>query len=239
MRKYDTSIPNLMYLFSGEYQPQARSSHAVNDVLRFVHAQDAASGSMHRRVLSVMLDAIAQGELKAGEMIRDHEWAEAFIASRTPVREAVQQLEGMGLLEVSPARYTRLRSYTSGDAVVEVNDWITLHQALIAVVAGYPPNGLIGRLGDIRSQPSAYEEEDRARRTNFDFFDAVRSAIPNSAIVLGAKAAAYRLRLAEPALEGRVGDYSALHDAVIHSLSCRDRSGAYRAFEDWSPMVFA
>ena len=53
-------------------------------------------------------EAIVDGTLAPGERLRDHELAEWLGVSRTPVREALQRLERVGLVEVSPHRYTRV-----------------------------------------------------------------------------------------------------------------------------------
>lgn len=53
-------------------------------------------------------EAILDGRLPPGERLRDHELADWLGVSRTPVREALQRLERVGLVEVSPNRYTRV-----------------------------------------------------------------------------------------------------------------------------------
>lgn len=53
-------------------------------------------------------EAILDGRLAPGERLRDQELAEWLGVSRTPVREALQRLERVGLVEVSPHRYTRV-----------------------------------------------------------------------------------------------------------------------------------
>ena len=49
-------------------------------------------------------EAILDGSLAPGERLRDHDLAEWLGVSRTPVREALQRLERVGLVEVSPHR---------------------------------------------------------------------------------------------------------------------------------------
>lgn len=53
-------------------------------------------------------EAILDGRLAPGERLRDQDLAEWLGVSRTPVREALQRLERIGLVEVSPHRYTRV-----------------------------------------------------------------------------------------------------------------------------------
>lgn len=47
-------------------------------------------------------------ELEPGQKIRDVELADSFEVSRTPIREALKQLELEGLVETRPASHTRI-----------------------------------------------------------------------------------------------------------------------------------
>jgi DNA-binding GntR family transcriptional regulator len=51
---------------------------------------------------------ILEGPLEPGEIIRDAQIARALGVSRTPVREALLRLQAEGLIETSPARWTRV-----------------------------------------------------------------------------------------------------------------------------------
>jgi DNA-binding GntR family transcriptional regulator len=53
-------------------------------------------------------DAIVDGDLGPGEIIRDGELAERIGLSRTPVREALARLADEGLVETKPHAYTRV-----------------------------------------------------------------------------------------------------------------------------------
>ncbi|GAA3654628.1 GntR family transcriptional regulator [Microbacterium marinilacus] len=56
--------------------------------------------------------AIIDGTLEQGERIRDAELAERLNVSRMPIREALQRLERIGLIEMMPSRYTRVTEVT-------------------------------------------------------------------------------------------------------------------------------
>lgn len=56
--------------------------------------------------------AIVDGRLRAGDRLRDVELAALMGISRTPVREALQRLERIGLVEVAANRYTRVAPLT-------------------------------------------------------------------------------------------------------------------------------
>jgi DNA-binding GntR family transcriptional regulator len=63
--------------------------------------------------------AIIDGTLEQGERIRDAELAERLSVSRMPIREALQRLERIGLVEMMPSRYTRVTVVT--DEIVEAS----------------------------------------------------------------------------------------------------------------------
>jgi len=57
-------------------------------------------------------EAILSGALAPGAKIRDADLAHQLGVSRMPVREALQRLERVGLVEMSPSRYTRVTEVT-------------------------------------------------------------------------------------------------------------------------------
>lgn len=56
--------------------------------------------------------AIVDGTLTGGARIRDADLAAQLGVSRMPVREALQRLERLGLIEMAPSRYTRITEVT-------------------------------------------------------------------------------------------------------------------------------
>src|SRR6218665_2377135 len=59
------------------------------------------------QIFAIVGNAIVEGTLEPGEKVNDKELAAALGISRTPVREALQRLTWVGLVEVAPSRYTR------------------------------------------------------------------------------------------------------------------------------------
>lgn len=85
-----------------------------------ITTSDAALGDV---VYSVLGTAIRDGVLPAGRRLRDVEVAEALGVSRTPVREALQRLARIGLVEVSASRYTKVAQHD--DALfTEAHDYL-------------------------------------------------------------------------------------------------------------------
>ncbi len=86
-------------------------------------------GAVRRALLKdtaydTLCDAIVSGTLAPGETLHDEELCSWLGLSRTPVRGALARLEGEGLVETRPQRFTRVAPMDPGDA-----------QALFSVLA--------------------------------------------------------------------------------------------------------
>ncbi|HXH34026.1 MAG TPA: GntR family transcriptional regulator [Plantibacter sp.] len=55
-----------------------------------------------------LLAAILDGRLRPGQRLHDDQLTAALAVSRTPIREAIEALEDVGLIEVKPKSYTRV-----------------------------------------------------------------------------------------------------------------------------------
>ncbi len=67
-------------------------------------------------------DAILDGTLKSGELLNDDELQSWLGVSRTPIREAINELARVGLIEMEPNRYTRVALRASDeDALAALN----------------------------------------------------------------------------------------------------------------------
>lgn len=195
---------------------------------------DPASSSVADQVFRAMLEAIVDGNLTAGAAVHDREWAVALGVSRTPVREAIQRLDGLGLLDVAPARYTRLRAFSPEAADREARDWAALHHALVSALHAAVPDGLLEFLHAIRETFRRLVQAGKdAFVEHFAFFQALREASPSYSITLGATAAAYRLRLAEPSLAHSPEAHGALHAGIVRTLAGEGVDHARHALASW------
>ncbi|MGK9149125.1 GntR family transcriptional regulator [Plantibacter flavus] len=64
--------------------------------------------SMRERAMTRIRDAIYDGTLQPGEPLLDHQLQAWLGCSRKPIREALNDLVSMGLVENAPQRYTRV-----------------------------------------------------------------------------------------------------------------------------------
>ena len=85
---------------------------------------------------AVLGEAIVDGRLRPGDRLRDVELAAQMGISRTPVREALQRLAAIRLVEISPHRFTRVTS-PSHKETADMRDYavhmigMTMHLALL------------------------------------------------------------------------------------------------------------
>jgi len=86
----------------------------------------------HAYVLQRMRQAILDGELPAGARLIQAELANQFDVSITPVREALRDLAGEGLVVFDPHRGSRVRSFDLG----EVREIYELRMALEPLMVG-------------------------------------------------------------------------------------------------------
>ncbi len=97
------------------------------------------------RLYAVLRDWIIDGTLRPNERVRDVDIAARFGVSRTPVREALQRLEGDGLVETAPNRWTKI-------SAVNVDDAVSIYPVLGALEA------LAIRLADADIEPADLSE---------------------------------------------------------------------------------
>lgn len=82
-------------------------------------------------VYSEILNAVHEGRLRPGERLNDIELADQFGVSRTPVREALQRLREIGLVEAAAARYTRVSLVDSRRTRQAVIVWVALLRTVV------------------------------------------------------------------------------------------------------------
>lgn len=73
---------------------------------------DVSSIRLGDMVAERIAGAIIDGSLPAGSRVRDQDLAEQLGVSRMPVREALQRLQRIGLIETAASRYTRVTEVT-------------------------------------------------------------------------------------------------------------------------------
>lgn len=98
-----------------------------------------AASTMRKQLLSDGLfrligERIVSGELAPGTRIRDADLAEELAVSRTPVREALQRLERVGMVTMYPSRYTEVTLVTP-ESVAAALTFAGLQAGIVARMA--------------------------------------------------------------------------------------------------------
>lgn len=80
--------------------PKLEQPLPVSDLLQNKPLE--AAGSLASQVFALLKELIISLQLRPGQMISEKEVAEALNASKTPVREAMIRLQGIGLVKIVP-----------------------------------------------------------------------------------------------------------------------------------------
>ncbi|WP_217176954.1 GntR family transcriptional regulator [Streptomyces sp. AC495_CC817] len=115
------------------------------------------------RVFDLVGDAIVAGVLSPREKLNDKVLAAALGVSRTPVREALQRLTWIGLVEMSPSRYTRVTAVTP-EAVRSTLEYVGLQSAVALRLAmeRMDADALAAAVAMLDTMISASEADDSA-----------------------------------------------------------------------------
>jgi DNA-binding GntR family transcriptional regulator len=188
-------------------------------------------------------DAIVDGTLAPGEVVRDTELAAWLGVSRTPVREALLRLGETGLVRAAPGRST---------VVAEIDlDEVREAHAVVVAMHRLAVSEAVARLTD--------DDLERMRAANVRFADAVEARDTAAALsadddfhavavdVAGNRAVATVLTQLTPVvrrLERRrfasraAVESVALHDRLVEACAARDADAAAEvAFRTWQNLA--
>jgi len=185
------------------------------------------------QIRSALADAVSSGALRAGAVLEEQQIADQYGVSRTPVREAIRQLQASGLVEtngrsVVVARLTPTRIMEMFEAMAEIEavcvrlatyrmslrergELMRLHQEMEAVVAS----------GDI----------DHYDQLNTAFHEALYYGAHNSFLfeqALSVRARLAAMRRMQLRNEGRLARSRGEHEEVIRRINEGDGEAAAR-----------
>lgn len=125
-------------------------------------AADSSFSPVVASIFNTLLSGIHEGRLLPGARISDAALAEEFHVSRTPVREALQRLRNLGLVEASASRYTRVATVTPRQTAQAMAVWVSLYGALIDEVVERVP-------AEVREAMSKDHDDYVARQSSLDY----------------------------------------------------------------------
>ncbi len=185
-----------------------------------------------QRLRDALEDDIINGRLGPGERLDPEELARRFAVSRTPIREAIQQLAGSGLVTVAPKRGTFV-------AKVGLAQLIEMFEVMAEL------EGMCGRLAARRITADQAHElkaalgrcEEAAAGGNTDdyyyenerFHRCIYAASQNGFLAAEAQQLHYRLkpyRRLQLRVRHRIGRSLQEHHDIVEALVSGDESGA-------------
>lgn len=197
------------------------------------NARTSNAGAFVRESLE---NAIACGELAPGTRLDETSLASRFGVSRTPVREALQQLATAGLIEMRPRRGAVVAT-ASPERLYEMFEVMAELEAICARLAArrITPEGL-ARLhaaqadcAENRANPDAYYD------ANEYFHQAIYALSGNSFLAEEAAALQKRLRpyrRLQLRVRNRVSTSYAEHESIVAALAAGDGERAAAEMRD-------
>jgi DNA-binding GntR family transcriptional regulator len=179
-----------------------------------------------------LLDEIRSGALAPGARLRETELAERMGISRTPVREAIRQLEADGLVTHLPRQGATIRSLDHAE-VVELYEMRAVLEGTAARLAARAASDIeLEELAALNADLAACPAGPQAREVNRQFHRSLLDAARNRFLLKSMRALHKTLlilgptTLAEPA---RAAAAVTEHAAVLAALRARDGATAEAA----------
>ena len=201
-----------------------------------------ATSKVVTTVFEQILAAVHDGTMLPGERISDAALAAEFGVSRTPVREALQRLREIGIVEASASRFTRVADVTpqqTGQAYVV---WLALYRAVVEEVVPVVPEGTLEVLEEDHAQylvALTQLDLQRVATTNFLFFSRLPSESGNPALQRAITSVVHIVRLGSLHLPAVI-DLDAVGRAqglIIEAVRLRDIAFARQAMKVLAQIV--
>lgn len=136
-------------------------------------------------VFDQLLEAVHRGELKPGQRISDADIADEFGVSRTPVREALQRLREIGIVEASPSRFTRIADVSPRQTIEALVVWVALYGALLDEVVPEAKDDWVEELEGYHREYNegiAKQDADTIFTANYRFYNVLVEKSSNLAL---------------------------------------------------------
>ncbi|MCB1500845.1 MAG: GntR family transcriptional regulator [Bauldia sp.] len=184
------------------------------------------------RIRASLAEAIVRGELGPGVPLDEVSIAEKFQVSRTPVREAIRQLEAIGFAEARPHRGAVVPHFTPE----KLNDMFIVMAEMEALCTRYAASHVTAaERGELLRRHEACAEAARQGDVeeyyvrNIAFHDAIYRASHNAYLVEVTLSVRNRLapfRKLQFEGIGRLSHSLAEHDAILQAIFRGDGEGA-------------
>ena len=194
--------------------------------------------SLTEMTVARLREAIVTGEFAFGELLSEGRIAALLGVSKTPVREAFQELRREGLVEIQPQRGTVV--FTPGEAEFEalVEFRTLLEVGALKAALALAATGLAAELDGIVARMRTVRAEDRVQdylRLDGEFHEAIVAHSGNGYLRdayagIASRMAALRTQLGrEPALMDKS---MREHEAIAHAVRAADLEAALSVLQD-------
>ena len=187
-------------------------------------------------IFSRVLTAIHDGQLTPGQHIQDFQLAERFAVSRTPVREALQRLRDIGVVEAVAGRFTRIAIMDAETTGRSVATWSALYRGIVADVAHSVPPEVLDLMKQDRERYERLLPEGDFRAiagASFAFFDRLLPLTSNHLLVTSLDRVAQLVRIGIVYLPETVDVVALEHvqEELLAALEKGDRARAMAAID--------
>jgi DNA-binding GntR family transcriptional regulator len=203
-----------------------QADDSIWDMYRSRHANLHRAADIVREALR---DAILEGDVAPGARLREEELARQFRVSRTPVREALQQLSSEGLVQTSPHQGATVASLTVEDilAIYVVREALEGVSARLAARRATPEQ-CDRLLAIVEEMESKIADNDPAKMAelNLQFHAELRHAARNRHLdrfLSQIEHAVRRFGRTTFAYSGRMGTSIAEHRAIVDAVIAHDQ----------------
>lgn len=182
--------------------------------------QSVSSSSVVGNIFDQLLGSIYDGDLLPGQRINDFDLAQELGVSRTPVREALQRLREIGVIQASAGRFTRVAIVKPQQTIEALVVWVALYGALINEVIGSVPAGMIAAM-ETDHELFTLARQSRELRllatSNSHFFHHLETLSSNPTLRRSLSSVVHVIRLGTQSLPDHI-DFHALGEAQVRLL---------------------
>lgn len=214
----------------------------MTQVENLIAAKTSKNGAERKLLSEVAYDrlknAIQTGELKPGEPLYELHLSERLQISRTPVREALQQLVLEGLVKNLPNHAMTVASPTLEELLNVLHIRSLIDPEIVRLVAGAATQEDIDLLHRVVAEMrAAADSEDRLAWTKADavFHETISKVCPN--VLLGQMGLQMRNRTQLVATDAqttaaRLMECTEEHAVVVTAIASKDAAAAQKAMQD-------
>lgn len=192
----------------------------------------APAKSVAHQVRDGVRDAIIDGQFAMGESISEERLVSLFGVSRSPIRDALNELKFIGLVEIVPKRGSFVFLPDDGEVADLCEFRLMLEREAAFLAMAREPDGLLARLRDICERMARAEDAgDRDAYSRADteyhaaFFEFCGNRLVCDAYALAdARIATLRTALTAPSDDRREASFHE-HLRMVAQLGLRDMAG--------------